>query len=317
MIAVPIELDNHAPGRIFNPEMQPPKWTRIVLLAISLVPTLAPGVEPVNEGVLDDDRILEIIAAAHTTLDSNDPASQQAGLAMFTDLYLADWRNPAPTTTTALGKLGRRVHVLARSGDLRALEAFQMAATGPYATSAEGLESFSEDLWELLEAQTQTSLDALAGQPVEIRSELMRLHYAQPAHDLFDFPTILDALDRSSPQGTIAEEAAAIRAAAREMLEIFGATSDGFHAWRQARAAERMDPPDPEDAVRRYLEAIERSPVWADPHRRLGEIYGSLGRYDEAARHLQRYLDLSAGMPPVITREVEARIAEFQAAERR
>ncbi|MDX1389519.1 MAG: hypothetical protein R3344_10045 [Acidobacteriota bacterium] len=254
---------------------------------------------------------------ALAALDAHEPARRNVGLATFTDLYGSDWTRLAPKTTIALGELGTRAHDLARGGDLAALRAFQSAATGRYATSAEGGETFGEDLWELLEVQTQMSLDALASQPEGIRDELMRLHYRAPIHDLFDFPTIVDALDRCSPPITIAREAEAIRAVAWEMLETFGATPEGFQAWREARAAERMDPPGLEEASRRYLEAIQRSPQWADPHRRLGETYGRLGRYREAASHLRRYLELSAGMPPWVTGEVEARIAEFQAAENR
>lgn len=52
-----------------------------------------------------------------------------------------------------------------------------------------------------------------------------------------------------------------------------------------------------EEAVQKYLEAIELDPEYALPHSALGVVYGKLGQHEKAIEHALRVCELEPNDP--------------------
>ena len=120
----------------------------------------------------------------------------------------ADTALHTPETNAALGDAILRAAAEAQRGDQAFLTALMMLVVSPYGRTVEGSEWINELLWETLAVQPQASIDSLADLPTEIRNTAISEVYTAPIHDGFDFPTILESLERIKvPTGFDAETA--------------------------------------------------------------------------------------------------------------
>lgn len=268
-------------------------------------------------GILTDEEVRRLVRSATRLLDMEAQGegaadARQGALIVYQSLFTSGWSVSGAETWQLIRGLQSRILLMAGEGDLEAAIALQASALGPYARTPEGRRSFGEDLWGLLEARPDLSLDALATQSDQARGDLMRLHYSAPPHDLFDFAAIVDGLDGASIPVSVKEEARAIRSSAWQTVELLGGTREAFMEWQAGLRAQGPGTAGGREAARRYEKAAELAPNWPEPHRRLGDIYAAMGRREDAARHLRRVLELDPRLPSDERQKIQSRIEKLQ-----
>lgn len=128
--------------------------------------------------------------------DALSSADRRDLLAALYGLAGADPLLHTPESNAALGRVILRSTGEAQGGDPDFLTALMMMPVSPYGGTVEGAEWINELLWEILGAQPQASIDALAALPSEIRDLVVARVYTAPVHDGFDFAALLAAQER-------------------------------------------------------------------------------------------------------------------------
>jgi len=177
-------------------------FRRTVLAIVTflfLIPSCA-GVDAADSGDNADTvaSLADLAAAALAGADENTMSATERRdlLAALYGLTGADPTLHTPETNTVLGRVILRSAREARGGDAEFLTAMMMMPVSAYGGTVEGAEWTSELLWELLGAQPQASIDALAALPPKIRDRVVTGVYTAPVHDGFDFAALLAAQER-------------------------------------------------------------------------------------------------------------------------
>lgn len=126
-----------------------------------------------------------------------------------------------PEENSSFGNLLARASQYAEDGSSESLEKVMHADLGPFGQTAEGGERISEYLWNILEAQTQLTLDVLARLTAGQRDSVVEDVYLRPVHDGFAFDEVAEDLDQATIPPVLQGAALQMQTIALELSSLF------------------------------------------------------------------------------------------------
>lgn len=194
---------------------------RLRLLVATALFLATPAVAQVTQVPLEEVPALAADVIERLDADPSSDLYREQFLGVFLATYgpggVHDTRMLGVTSEeiTVFGEVMLRARAMALEGDARFLDALIRATEGGYYRGGEGGEWLNEILWEVLTAQPQATVNALARLPDDERQRLVEEVYLRPIHDGFDFARIHDGLGETKAPDHVRDDV-------RRILDIVG-----------------------------------------------------------------------------------------------